>query len=122
MTEKKRTKVLSWVLSPTLMLTLVPMFRVPAMATSDSSTYTVTIPSELSISKSGWTADAFAITASGSLAEGKMLTVTGRVPDKQLLVEVRRQLDSLSFCSNACAKNSSNLMGLSERRVGGTRR
>ena len=74
MEHKTRTKVLSWLLSLALTLGLLPALSSPALADGGTS-YTLTIPSTLTVSGSGWNATG-GISATGTLATGKKLTVT----------------------------------------------
>ena len=53
----------------------IEVYGYAAPATDHTSTYTLTIPSTLTVSGSGWNATS-GISAAGSLAEGKKLTVT----------------------------------------------
>ena len=75
MKHKTGTKVLSWLLSLALTLGLLPALSAPALAADGDTTYTLTIPSALNVSGSGWNATA-GISATGTLADGKKLTVT----------------------------------------------
>ena len=76
MKHKTRTKALSWLLSLALALSLVPGLSLTALATNDTTTsYTITIPSTLNVANSGWNATD-GISATGTLARGKKLTVT----------------------------------------------
>ena len=70
-----RKKLLSILLSLTLILTLVPVFGTTARARENSTSYTLTIPSTLTVANSGWNATD-GIAATGSLESGKKLTVT----------------------------------------------
>ena len=73
---KIKKKILSLALAGALTLGLLPAFSSPALAADgDTSTYTLTIPSTLSVANSGWNATG-GISATGSLASGKKLTVT----------------------------------------------
>ena len=72
----KLKKLASLALAGALTLGLLPAFSSPALAADgDNSTYTLTIPSTLSVAKSGWNATS-GISATGMLASGKKLTVT----------------------------------------------
>ena len=72
---KHRSKKLwSILLSLVLVLSLVPAFSMTAFADGDTS-YTLTIPSTLNVANSGWNATD-GISATGTLASGKKLTVT----------------------------------------------
>ena len=71
----KWKKLASLALAGALTLGLLPAFSSPALAAEGDTTYTLTIPSALNISNSGWNATG-GISATGTLAEGKKLTVT----------------------------------------------
>ena len=75
MEHKTRTKVLSWLLSLALTLGLLPALSSSALADEVETTYTLTIPSTLTVANSGWNATD-GISATGTLASGKKLTVT----------------------------------------------
>ena len=70
----KLKKLASLALAGALTLGLLPALSAPALADGDTS-YTLTIPSTLTVSGSGWNATD-GISATGTLAEGKKLTVT----------------------------------------------
>ena len=71
----KLKKLASLALAGALTLGLLPAFSSPVLAGGDASTYTLTIPSTLTVSGSGWNATD-GISATGTLASGKKLTVT----------------------------------------------
>ena len=71
----KLKKLASLALAGALTLGLLPALSAPALAADGDSTYTLTIPSELTVSGSGWNATS-GISATGELASGKKLTVT----------------------------------------------
>lgn len=72
----KLKKLASLALAGALTLGLVLAFSTTALAADgDSSTYTLTIPSTLTVANSGWNATS-GISATGTLADGKKLTVT----------------------------------------------
>ena len=75
MKHKTRTKALSWLLSLAMLVGLLPALSAPALAADGDTTYPLTIPSALNVSGSGWNATA-GISATGTLADGKKLTVT----------------------------------------------
>ncbi len=64
---------------------LTAVFEEGSGATDDTSTYTLTIPSTLTVSGSGWNATD-GISATGTLADGKKLTVTASSDDEFALV------------------------------------
>ena len=72
-------------LSLVLMLSLVPGMSLTAYAAEPESTYTLTIPSTLTVEHSGWNATS-GISAAGTLASGKKLTVTASSGDEFALV------------------------------------
>lgn len=72
----KLKKLASLALAGALTLGLLPAFSSPALAADGgTSTYTLTIPSTLSVANSGWNATD-GISATGTLADRKKLTVT----------------------------------------------
>ena len=72
----KLKKLASLALAGALTLGLLPAFSSPALAADgDTSTYTLTIPSTLNVANSGWNATD-GISATGTLADRKKLTVT----------------------------------------------
>ena len=72
---KIKKKILSLALAGALTMGLLPAFPSPALAAEEDSTYTITIPSTLSVANSGWNATD-GISATGTLADRKKLTVT----------------------------------------------
>ncbi len=73
---KIKKRILSIALAGALTLGLLPALSSPALAADgDTSTYTLTIPSTLSVENSGWNATD-GISATGTLADRKKLTVT----------------------------------------------
>ena len=73
---KIKKTLLSLVLAGTMALGLIPGMSITALAEDgDTSTYTLTIPSTLTVANSGWNATD-GISATGSLASGKKMTVT----------------------------------------------
>ena len=71
----KLKKLASLVLAGALTLGLLPAFSSPALAADGDTSYTLTIPSTLTVKNSGWNATD-GISATGTLASGKKLTVT----------------------------------------------
>ena len=71
----KWKKLSSLALAGALTLGLFPAFSSPVLAADGDSTYTLTIPSTLTVEHSGWNATD-GISATGTLVEGKKLTVT----------------------------------------------
>ena len=72
---KIKKRILSLALAGALTLGLLPAFSSPALAADGDTSYTLTIPSTLSVANSGWNATD-GISATGTLASGKKLTVT----------------------------------------------
>ena len=71
---KIKKRILSLALAGTMALGLMPGMTMTALADGDTS-YTITIPSTLSVANSGWNATD-GISATGTLESGKKLTVT----------------------------------------------
>ena len=71
---KIKKRILSLALAGTMALGLMPGMTMTALA-DDTTSYTLTIPSTLSVANSGWNATD-GISATGTLASGKKLTVT----------------------------------------------
>ena len=77
----KLKKLASLAHAGALTLGLLPAFSSPALATGgDTNTYTIDIPSALTVTKTGWNDQTAGIKASGTLADGKKLTVTATSP------------------------------------------
>ena len=76
-TKRKKTgrRVLSFLLTLAMVVGMMPGMSLTAYAADVDTTYTITIPSTLTVSGSGWN-DAGGISATGALASGKKLTVT----------------------------------------------
>ncbi|SDW15309.1 hypothetical protein SAMN05216391_102134 [Lachnospiraceae bacterium KHCPX20] len=72
---KIKKRILSLALAGTMALGLMQGMSMTALAEGDTSTYTLTIPSTLTVANSGWNATD-GISATGTLASGKKLTVT----------------------------------------------
>ena len=75
MKQKIGRRLLGVLLALALVVGLVPGMGMTAYAADGDTTYTITIPSTLTVSGSGWN-DAGGISATGTLATGKKLTVT----------------------------------------------
>ena len=71
----KLKKLAFLALAGALTLGLLPAFSSPALAADGDTSYTLTIPSTLTVANSGWNATD-GISATGTLASGKKLTVT----------------------------------------------
>ena len=72
---KTKKRILSLALAGALTLGLLPAFSSPALAADGDTSYTLTIPSTLTVANSGWNATD-GISATGTLESGKKLTVT----------------------------------------------
>lgn len=72
---KIKKRILSIALAGALTLGLLPALPSPALAADADTTYTITIPSTLTVADKGWNATD-GISATGSLVSGKKLTVT----------------------------------------------
>ena len=73
----KLKKLASLALAGALTLGLLPAFSSPALADGETTTdYVLTIPSSLTVTKSGWNEQTDGISATGTLESGKKLTVT----------------------------------------------
>jgi len=75
MKQKTGRRVLSFLLTLAMVVGMMPGMSLTAYAADVDTTYTITIPSTLTVSGSGWN-DAGGISATGTLATGKKLTVT----------------------------------------------
>ena len=82
----KLKKLASIALAGALTLGLLPALSSPALAADGDSTYTLTIPSTLTVSNSGWNNATDGISATGTLASGKKLTVTANSDGEFALV------------------------------------
>ena len=83
---KSKTKTIKKVLGLALSLSICASFMPGALtANAEESDYTITIPATLSVTDSGWNAIGD-ISATGTLASGKKLTVTASSDDKFTLV------------------------------------
>lgn len=71
----KLKKLASLALAGALTLGLLPAFSSPVLAADGDTSYTLTIPSTLTVVNAGWNATT-GISATGTLANGKKLTVT----------------------------------------------
>ena len=72
---KIKKRILSLALAGTMALGLMPGMTMTALAADGDTSYTLTIPSTLTVANKGWNATD-GISASGSLASGKKLNVT----------------------------------------------
>ena len=75
MKQKTGRRVLSFLLTLAMVVGMMPGMSLTAYAADVDTTYTITIPSTLTVSGSGWN-DAGGISATGTLESGKKLTVT----------------------------------------------
>ena len=113
---------MSWLLSLALALSLMPGVSLTALATDDTTTsYILNIPSTLNVANSGWNATT-GISATGSLASGKKLTVTASSGDEFALVSGENKVnyklaasgDTNTTYANATEKTSWEFTTLSE--------
>ena len=117
----KLKKLASLALAGALTLGLLPTLAAPALATGGDSTYTLTIPSTLTVSGSGWNATD-GISATGTLATGKKLTVTASSDGEFALVSGENKVnyklaasgDTNTTYANATEKTSWEFKTLSE--------
>ena len=72
---KIKKRIFSLALAGALTMGLLPVFSSPALAAEGDSSYTLTIPSTLTVANSGWNATD-GISAAGTLDSGKKLSVT----------------------------------------------
>ena len=91
----KWKKLASLALAGALTLGLLPALSSPALA-DGGTTYTLTIPSTLTVSGSGWN-DAGGISATGTLASGKKLTVTASSDGEFALVNQSDNTQKVSY-------------------------
>ena len=82
---KIKKRIFSLALAGALTMGLLPAFSSPALAAEGDTSYTLTIPSTLPVANSGWNATD-GISATGTLASGKKLTVTAASGDEFALV------------------------------------
>ena len=96
MKHKTRTKTLSWLLSlaltGALTLGLLPAISSPALAAEGDTSYTLTIPSTLTVANKGWNATD-GISATGTLDSGKKLTVTAASANEWKLKDGENTVD-----------------------------
>ena len=83
--KKTCRKLFGIFLGLVMVLGLMPGMSLTAYAEDGETTYTITIPSTLTVSGSGWNATD-GISATGTLASGKKLTVTASSGDEFALV------------------------------------
>ena len=104
---KIRKILLSLTLSGMMVLGLMPGMSMTALADGSTSTYTVTIPSTLSVTAKGWNATS-GISVTGSLENGKKLTVTASSDGEFALVN---QSDNTQKVGYKLATTSSDTEG-----------
>ena len=92
----KLKKLASLALAGALTLGLLPAFSSPALAAGGDTTYTTTIPSTLNVANSGWNATD-GISATGTLASGKKLTVTASSDGEFALVNQSDNTQKVSY-------------------------
>ena len=92
----KLKKLASLALAGALTLGLLPAFSSPALAADGDTSYTLTIPSTLTVANSGWNATD-GISATGTLATGKKLTVTASSDGEFALVNQNDNTQKVSY-------------------------
>jgi len=95
MKQNTGRKLLGVLLALVLVIGLVPGMSMTALADEDS-TYTITIPFTLNVANSGWNETA-GISATGSLADGKELTVTASSDGEYALVNQSDNTQKVSY-------------------------
>ena len=105
MEHKTRTKVLSWLLSLALTLGLLPALSSSALADEVETTYTLTIPSTLTVANSGWNATG-GISATGTLESGKKLAVTATSDDEFALVNQSDNTQKVGYILAATSEDT----------------
>ena len=104
MKHKPERITFSWLLSLALMLSLVPALGTTALAEDNVTTYTLKIPSTLTVSQSGWnpTAGITAnVTEGDSFNSSKKLSVTASSGDEYALVSGENKIGyTLASASN----------------------
>lgn len=117
---KIKKRILSIALAGTMALGLMPGMTMTALADGDTSTYTLTIPSTLTVSNSGWNATS-GISATGTLEDDKKLTVTASSDGEYALVSGENKVnyklaesgDTNTTYANATEKTSWEFTSLS---------
>ena len=92
----KLKKLASLALAGALALGLLSALSFPALAADGDTTYTITIPSTLTVANSGWN-DAGGISATGTLASGKKLTVTASSDGEFALVNQNENMQKVGY-------------------------
>ena len=118
---KIKKRILSFALAGTMTLGLLPAFSSPALAADGDTSYTLTIPSTLTVADKGWNATD-GISATGTLASGKKLTVTASSDGEFALVSGTNRVnyklaasgDTTTTYANATEKTSWEFKTLSE--------
>lgn len=93
---KIKKRILSIALAGALTLGLLPALSSPALAADRDSTYTITIPSTQTVANSGWNATD-GISATGTLASGKKLTVTAASDGEFALVNQSNNTQKVGY-------------------------
>lgn len=117
---KIKKRIFSLALAGALTLGLLPAFSSPALAADGDTSYTLTIPSALSVANSGWNATD-GISATGTLASSKKLTVTASSDGEYALVSGENKVnyklaesgDTNTTYANATEKTSWEFTSLS---------
>lgn len=93
---KIKKRIFSLALAGALTMGLLPAFSSPALAAEGDTSYTLTIPSTLTVANSGWNATD-GISATGTLASGKKLTVTATSGDEFALVNQSDNMQKVGY-------------------------
>ena len=101
---KIKKRLLSLALSGVMVLGLMPGMSLTALAEGDTS-YTITIPSTLTVKNSGWNATA-GISATGSLESGKKLIVTATSDDEFALVNQSDNMQKVGYILAATSEDT----------------
>ena len=102
---KIKKRILSLALAGALTLGLLPVLSSPALAADGGTTYTITIPSSLTVTKSGWNATD-GISATGSLESGKKLSVTATSDDEFALVNQSDNTQKVGYILAATSEDT----------------
>ena len=101
---KIKKRLLSLALSGAMVLGLLPGMSLTALADGDT-TYTITIPSTLNVTNSGWNATD-GISATGSLESGKKLSVTATSDDEFALVNQSDNTQKVGYILAATSEDT----------------
>ena len=101
---KIKKRLLSLALSGVMMLGLMPGMTMTALA-DGGTTYTITIPSTLTVADKGWNATD-GISATGSLESGKKLSVTATSDDEFALVNQSDNTQKVGYILAATSEDT----------------